>query len=595
MIYAYLSDEAFAVTGTRSVLTYSTISSNGYAVPTDKVMNYFDTVLKKGSTTDFLVQHGIIVDPVFENEDHAYESNYRNNRLVVDSTNSAFPIGTIMLHFDRTKLTDENDLTFVNEITILEQDIATENTRANKTNIRACLFNIIEAVYMAHNTKSEGSTPYTVEQLETLFSAASNTTYKGYVPGSLKLASTVSSVNYRYVDKNKFSVTEKHDFYDYFEFSFKYGSIGTEVSFKIWLNNISFLENYPYSTIIDVLYPCNPAWILRPEESGGEVQAVIAAARYKDNQIDTAVTANDHSGASIYTSKYNHPIVGSNSRMSFVIMYKGIEPTSADMRLAVRNALTSEVDNYGNKLASDREWKNVLPDLFIDAEFYLIPCYFQRKIYNSRVFIEKSIVNYKSLFNKTVKLFPNGNTQKIFDYMEILQAPGHDLYLIALPVELSKDDIVPQYTNVLSLHPSYQSIDAVGTVKSYQKTDDTRYQNGTTYYYRDGSSPIYEYTEVDSSTYKVGDFIPESAVLYELVVEPAGYWNCMTTITKEFAQLLANCLTVCLDENSSHVKDFTESVIDGRKYYTFGCNSIEYHMLSLAGASGIFDDENMGE
>ena len=599
MIYAYLSDEAFAVTGTGSVLNYNDVSVTGYAVPTDKIMNYFDTVLKKGSTTEYLVQHGMILDPVYERGDGVKESEYRVNRLIIDSASGVSggisPTGAMTLHFDKAKVVDSKDSAFLNSITITPQEESVEATRKAKTDRRAQLFNIIEAIYMAHKVPSSGSAPLTKDELEdTVFGSAPNTTYRGYVPGSLKLSATVTKAVYRYAYANGSRIdidnAPAHDYYDHFEFKFNYGdSDETVVTIKVWLNNNLFLGDYPYSTIIDVLYPCNPAWMLYPESSGGEIQAVIAAAKYKDKQIDSAVTDNDHSGANIFTSRYVHPIVGSNSRMSFVVMYKGNAPSSADMRLAVRDALTSEVDNYGNKLAEDPEWKAILPDLFIDAEFYLIPCYFQRVPYSPTITIERSIVNYRSLYNKMIRLFPNSDPQKIFDYMEILQAPGHDMYIVALPVDLGTEGTVPLFNSVLKLHPTYQPLDSIGTSKEFKRTKDEVYREGVTYFYRSGNSPVFEYTKADPANYIVNTPIPASQELYEQIVTVVGHWNTMTYVTKEFAQLISNCLSVCIDERSAHHDDFTESEISDKKYFTFGCNYIEYHMLSLLGAQGIFD------
>ena len=263
MIYAYLSDEAFAVTGTGSVLNFTDVGVQQYGIPTDKVLNYFDTVLKKGSTTEYLVQHGMILDPVYEGDSAVGESEHRTDRLIIDSANSTYrPTGGMTLHFDRAKLTDANDLQFIDAITISTTEAGQETIRKAKNDKRAQLFNIIEAIYMAHHPSTEGSRPYTKEELEDVFETAP-TRYKGYVVGSMKLSATVSTVSYRYAYLNGTKIVvanaPQHDFYDHFEFQFKYGDTSADIiTIKIWLNNSLFLGDYPYSTIIDVLYPCNP-------------------------------------------------------------------------------------------------------------------------------------------------------------------------------------------------------------------------------------------------------------------------------------------------------------------------------------------------
>ncbi len=574
MIYCFVSDEAFAVTDTGlSVLAYENVISSTLGMIDDNLLNYF-------------VDHGIIVDPIGNSN-----ATNRTARIKADDSNtthgSVSPNGRMNLHFDQSKVTDSADSGLVSTLTIATSD--GDATIESKTQLRAALFNIIETIYMAHNTTALGSTAKTVSEIETIFNKALDTTYQGYVSDSLQL-STTTTASYYYYDYTANNVTTrtvtttKVDFYDYFDFDFNYGDSYTTV--RVWLSVPQFKANYPYSTIMNVIYPCDPSWILNPESTGGEMAAVLSAATYRDSVMDTAVTDDDHSGATTFVSRYVHASVSSDSRMSFLIMYKGVAPTAESMRIEVRERLLAETDSLGRVLATEDEWKAVLPDLFIDASFYLFPCYFQRQTSLSSTTIEQSIANYRSLYNKTCNVLTSDDSQTIFDYMEILQIPGSKIYMVAYPVEGTSNT----YTSILELHPTYQAVDSIGSLIQYTLTTDTVYTAGKTYCYQETDAETGDYTVLNYTSDDWGTTLPEDLVLYERTLTTTSSWSSMTSVTKNFAQLLANCYAVCLTPSSTHASDFTESLMNGRTYYSFSSNFIEYHMLSYESAAGTFGE-----
>ena len=583
MIYAFVSDEAFANVGTKSVGSYESIMANELGMLDDNLLNYF-------------VQHEIMLDPV-----GSTIATNRRTRLSVDDSNATTgnrPTGRIYLHFDYTKLDPLTDSVAPFKV----EDNDTESDRTAKILRRAALFNIIETIYMARYGATAGAGPKSKEDLEAIMVAASATdtsAYYGYVAGSLQLSSTTTKSGYRYAWENNVgsheAVSTERYFWDSFSFSFKVGvtSTGEDVvqMFKIWLSPDKFKSDYPYSTIMKVVYPCDPLWIYEPSDKGGEMQAVLSAAQYKDMSLSAEVKNNDHSGIATYTSRYVHSSVSSNARMSFVVMYKGAMPTSAAMRTAVSEALKKVTDSNGNVL-DERVWRARLPDLFVDGGFYLFPCYFQQVQYPNNIKIERSLVNYRSLYDKVRQILPNMDAQAVFDYMEILQVPGHKLYLVALPLSDNDSD----KKSVLTLHPTYQALDSIGEEYTYTVvTPGSEYVQGVSYFRRgvnikDNPEPIYSYIKLSATECEPGGIVPSTPVIYRREVTASNYWNTMTYQTKEFAQLLSLCFTVCNADPTNEPANknmFTEEAIDGKQYYSFVNNSIEYHMLSAVGGEGI--------
>lgn len=575
MICAFLSDEAFANIGTGSIIPYDVATVYNYAMLDDNILNYF-------------VKHEIITDPVGT----GFATN-RARRLFEYSTGQiqCHGQGRITLHFDSSKV--DPTTPFLHGLTVYDTD--DENSRRIKIQRRAALFNIIEHIYLGRSTDIADSNPVSKQVLDQQLQE--DTIYEGYVAGSLQTSATVTSAQYRYTYRSQGSdvvaETSVLDFYDWFSFDYMYTENGVDytTTIKIWGGMNSFKANYPYSTITDVIYPCSAKWLFDPVDSGGQVQAVIQAAVYKDAALDEAVTLRDHSGISNYSSRYVHYSVSSDARVSFITMYKGAAPDSAMMREAIREKLLQERDERGNLIGTADEWKERLPDLFIDGSFYIFPCYFQQAEYPNRVVIERSPVMFRKMYSKTSYMLPNYDYLMLFNKMEILQPPGHDLYLIAVPYT----DNLPTVGSIGVNHPTYQSLDSVSVGYVFTRTTHKYYVRNIAYFYRQGHAPIYEYTQLEVDEDMIGKPIPTSLELFERKAISANYWDTMTPKTKVFAQLLANCLAACLDPTSMWVHKFTEEYINGRQYYSFVADYVEYHVLSLRGAQGVFDIEDGAE
>lgn len=589
MIYTFLSDEAFAITGTGSVMHYANLKSNGVGILDDAMLNYLDTSTPKDPINSHTIISDILVQAAEDASIAADTQNYRSRRLSCDGSNASgnsYPYGLMYLHFDGNKIvTGDTEDDFIQSINVLPAD--DQDTKHNKWRRRAYLFNIIETCFYYH--KADG-TYVDITALNTRLNTighSSDVNYPFYVDGSVETSSTIVNSTYRYRTTTNTTVsrtTENIGFYDSVTFKFKFGPADNQVvDIKVWLGVEKFKQEYPYSTIVNCIYPCRAAWLLNPADSGGEIQAVINAATYKDVALDDAVTQYDHTGIVVYKSRYTHTsVTTSNAKVGFVIMYKGAVPTSEQMRVFIREQLLNDINDEDG-------WRSVLPDLFVDAGFYIIPCFYQRVISPTNFVIEQNIASYHLMFDKMQELFANEDSDNLNDFMEILQAPGHDIYLLSYPVDPALEN--QEMVSLLNIHPTYQAVDSVGRGYHFDLTNDSVYQQDTVYYTYNTTEKAY--IRMNTGTYVIGDPIPANSV-YERVQINMGAWNTMTEITQAFAQQLANCVAVCIDENNPHITEFTEEerITSGstkRKFFSFVSNGIEYHVLSLLGAQGIFD------
>ncbi len=584
MIYSFLSDEAFAVTNAQAtVMSVNEIQTYKLGILDDNLLNYFDN-------------HTVITDPV-----GSRRAVNRTTRQSVDAYTGGSIIvrgsGRMFFNLDANKLGLDSSVerAFMNSITA-DVDDDNDSVLNEKAIRRAALFNIVEAIFYSRDRNSHINN---VDAIEALFSAGSGSTYSGYVSESLKVSSTVARGAYRYVSD---SVTDpvsstELEFYTWCEFAFKFGNTEAEtVIIRVWLSTEEFKKNYPYSTITDVIYPCKPEWILNPSQYGSEMKAVLMSSNYKDTSLDSAISSRDHSGISVYKTRYVHDLVTTDALMGFVVMYKGAAPSSASMRQAIKDRLLSEINPItGSQLADETEWKKVLPDLFVDSGFYIFPCYYQR-MKNNGITIEQNISNYKTMFER-LKLIFTGNEfteQELFDYAEIIQAPGHGMYMIAMPVSIGDSN---KYKSILAIHPTYQPMDSVGSVVEYRKTNDVKFANKE--YFIQNPLIDYEFMLVrfgEGQDYNIGDTIPTDRDFYEcIVVRDKDQWNSMTSTTKSFAWSLARCIAACINKTISlDDSEFTvEQMGSGvtREYYSFVSNSTEYHVLTATGAIGVFDRE----
>ena len=487
MIYAFCSDGSFAGVGGGALISHTAIGKSKLGVLNDQMVNYF-----LNPTT--------LVDP--------RSVSPTNNKRLVCTPFGRQADGRMFLQFDNTRKGDGNDYSNIRPVYLEETDAEGIDAISQDAAVRTFLFNIIEYCFLQHTSTT---TLPSAEQLNSTLSGEA-ASFTGYVKDSLKVSAGTTNSDIRLNDNSLTGYQmfgQEVPFYQSIQFDFKVSSTIT-LTFKIWLGMDAFLTDYPLSVLVKVVWPCGPARLL-DMGFANTVSAVVESSGYKDEQLQKAIKEEDHSGLATYVSRYVNSSLATYYRMPFTVLYKGCAPSSAMMRDYIREEL------LGLPLATEEKWKQVLPDLFVDGGFYLIPFYINRVTLTDGYVIDKNIVSYDRMIQKLIQLFPNMESDWMRTNGSLLMAAGSGLYIFAFPLKENGDALL----NLGNIHPTYQNIDANSGI----------------------------------------------------------YWDLMTEETQSFNIDLALAMKVALGLQSNDNNLFTEEVLEQKNYLAFISNFVEYHLL----------------
>ena len=468
MLYGFISDSAFVGIDTSNEVPYEELGT-GLGLVTDQMVNYF-------------------MDPTYIKDPRSAKMiGSTNQRLTVSPFTSKLD-GKVLLHFDK--------LHFTENIT---------NLTGSKPNLTK-FFNCIERIYLS---QSEGAT--------TLDNAlkSDTDTYGNYVEGTLQMSSARISTPVKYISggdaEGIYRPTPLPSIVTWIQFGYEVPD-GPTITLKLWLDGTAFMEDYEYSNIVKVIYPCAPEQIISMGFDS-KTAAIIASANYKDAELAYAIKHEDHSGLETFTSKYTNNSVAGWFRLPFTLLYKGRVPSFTQMRNAIRT------DLLDREIATIDIWKNVLPDLFADAAFFMVPMY-QNVLTLPEGTIDQNIINYKNIISRVKALYPQIPQATLENYGELLQAPAAGLYIFTFP-SIENDE---EFRSIKAIHPTYQDIDAINN----SGNDD---------------------------------------------------FESMDELTQDFNETLSICMAVCLGRYRGP-NPLTESSEDHKNYISFVSNYVEFHMLT---------------
>ena len=465
----------------------------------------------------YLVKKATIKDP-------------RNHRLQFNNNDMT---GNLKLYFDQSKVPAKNEYGY--DIKDLFANISQENL--------VYLFNILERIYMnCHEDLS-----LIEDALENDKEYYSDCYYPGSLSVSKKYSHTETNpdtgeqiLKYNLVTTDVISHQGENEFSirtpNYFTFIFvdKTNDDKTDLAYeiKVWLNRKSFLDNYPLSTIIKVVLPCDYTYILDPTKFFNAIDAITKATDFSFNMIDVRdyetgedkdtldISTTDTSGMLTFKTRY---VISSQStyQLPFGVLFKGAKPSTMEVRKAIREYLM-DISNTPQSV-----WEPLLPDLFVTGQFFIVPMWYnvtERPTMNN---LYPSIINYRSMDKIFTTLFPDLSTTFISKYQEILLNGQSEIFLTSLPDELNDGN---QYS-IRELHPTYQ--------------------------YHTSQEPAYAFQE---------------------------------NRTREFNNLLNRCLAalhgeVVVDGNLNNTN------IDGVRYVSFTADRIEYHVMKKTSYTELFGDE----
>lgn len=173
------------------------------------------------------------------------------------------------------------------------------------------------------------------------------------------------------------------------------------ITFDLWFDRDAFVEQYPWTTITDVILPCPCGNLYDILGSYQTISAFVSAAsegkksvfhltgytfdddvldnvtgNYDSGTIDSMVASDDHSGVAQFTTDYYaYPDTQPTNFFSvtFGVAYKGARPSVDVIRAAIRAAILCIVDPRIDPRYAEELWKKKLPDIFSDREFVLVP------------------------------------------------------------------------------------------------------------------------------------------------------------------------------------------------------------------------------
>lgn len=514
MIYAFCSDEAFAGTSGSNMQSYNTLNNHLFGVADDELVNYFVTPT-------------VIIDP--------RSKTGINNRLALNPFGVA-AAGRMMLHFDNTReiesagiINTENvpsiDTTMMS---IEEQQALDELTSENGETMLNSLFNIIEYCFLQHGGNN---TLLSTSDMNNFLNGSND--YSGYINNTLSVSEATIKCNTVRLKTGVYTAETDLHFRKYISFGYRVSLRDGnfyDLYFKIWMSCDAFKSDYPISSIVKVVFPCSPEKLFTMDFDN-KIAAIIQSVNYitgdiSNPQIAAEIAETDHSGLTTYTSKYMNNSVATFYRMPFIILYKGAAPSSASMRVYTRNMLQLALPSV-----TVAQWKAILPDLFVDASYYLVPMFNMRQTIslgdNVRKTVDKNIINYTYIQNKITELFPNRTFASISENASMLMAAGSGLYIFAFPAEGNDED----HKDLYAEHPTYLNVDAT--------TDN---------------------------------------------------WDNMTEITKEFNANLATIIKMAQGDSSLGGNvSYTSASLEGKEYYVFVINSIEFHVMKIGSFNSIGD------
>jgi len=304
------------------------------------------------------------------------------------------------------------------------------------------IFNIIEYVTYTVNVS--------VVDLET-YIVAHPELFGTYNPNSLSISTNTTDVTCNLLDDTELSASVRR------YLGFEYTSGAATVNIKVWIDNAIFATDYPLYVITKVVPPCNPSTFLNVT-TASTISTIITAANYELPIMDTEITTNDHSGVYIYFTKFVNVNITSTFMVPFTIFYKGHQPSTISMRIAIREFLEA-VEGIDPSV-----WPTIFPDLYTDTRVYIIPIWDNTHTLPTGT-IYPSITLNTSVVSTVDKVFPALQPDFINEFACTLTCDSSSLTLVAIP---DPDNTVIE--SLRTIHPTYRDMDATNAAFDTQTT-----------------------------------------------------------------------------------------------------------------------------
>ena len=150
------------------------------------------------------------------------------------------------------------------------------------------------------------------------------------------------------------------------------GNSTLQFSITFYCQNQYWINNYPESNILGVAPPLSYEDLLSlplNTTNANILSTASSTATLNYTSLTNDISSETASGYLSYEVKINDTANNTTVVAPFNILYKGTTPSLQDIRTAIKNAITQ------SGVGTTPEWKQRIPELFIQATFYLIPLY----------------------------------------------------------------------------------------------------------------------------------------------------------------------------------------------------------------------------
>lgn len=353
------------------------------------------------------------------------------------------------------------------------------------------IFNIIEDCLYNRNTSSS---QMVTSMLNVLFS--SNGKYTGYVVGSLQMSTstvdTESFVNNVVARTTAGTILSASDLQlpYWIKFGFNSETIGM-INFTLYLHRDTFLSEYPYSTIVDVVFPYESSILAQPSHlPNTSLDTLVNSGSFVNTVYSTNLARYEATGAKLFTTPYIPDTY--NINMPFGIIYKGTAPGTDLCKKAVRNALlATEIP--------ETTWQIIFPELFVASKFYLIPIWDNKFTPAPGTQVEMGITKWNTIYNKLLQIFPNYSTALLNERLEFILNDATNLIIAVLP-DASNDS-----NKWLSgIHSTYVPVDATDSIWAYQEAATKTFNRRLSYAIGDSRRGGITHTEITEEMINCG-------------------------------------------------------------------------------------------
>jgi len=304
---------------------------------------------------------------------------------------------------------------------------------------------------------------------------------------------------------------------DFVVFSVIVGS--ATYDFKVWAAKATFLEKYPNSKIMAVVPPLPPTDLLEKSLIVADQNMFLTADKSSAvglDALDDVIAQEDSSGYTSYEAKFVDP-ENNYVFVRFNLAYKGHVPGKLACRAAIKAYL------LGSGVGTYAQWKARVPELFIEAQFFMIPMWNNKTVRPDQV-IYPSTIPSKKIKAAAVAVLFDLDQDFVMDNLDVVSAAYETLTIAAVPNTLNA-------VNRLSFsdeHPTYQN------------------------------------------------YAPHEA----------GFAY-MTQITQQFSRVFNSALVVAA--GAAVDPALVPINLDGRVFYTFTVNSVEYYVINAETFTNIIE------